>query len=60
MSNNHLVKYLAQERGISIKEARKICERKKKFRRYFKEEVNEDGDYREEWSESKDSYCLQK
>ena len=59
MSNGHLVKYLAQEKGISIDEAEKVYERRKKFRKYFKE-VNEDENYREERSESKDSYRLQK
>jgi len=47
MSNGHLVKYLAQEKGISIEEAQKVCERRKKFRRYFKEEVNKDEYQRE-------------
>ena len=37
MSNGHLVKYLAQEKGISIEEAEMICEERKKFRRYFKD-----------------------
>ena len=60
MSNGHLVKYLAQEKGISLEEAEKVCEKRKNFRRYFKEEVNKDEDYRKEWSEGKDSYCLQK
>ena len=41
MSNGHLVKYLAQEKGISIDEAEKVYERRKNFRRYFKE-VNKD------------------
>ena len=51
--NGHLVKYLAQEKGISIDEAEKVYERRKKFRRYFKDldflklnknkEVNENG-----------------
>jgi len=59
MSNGHLVKYLAQEKGISIDEAEKVYERRKNFRKYFKE-VNEDENYREERSESKDSYRLQK
>jgi len=35
MSNGHLVKYLAQEKGISLEEAQKVCEERKKFRRYF-------------------------
>jgi len=35
--NGHLVKYLAQEKGISIEEAQKVCERRKNFRRYFKD-----------------------
>ena len=47
MSNGHLVKYLAQEKGISIEEAQKVCERRKNFRRYFKEEVNKDECQRE-------------
>jgi len=47
MSNGHLVKYLAQEKGISIDEAEKVYERRKKFRRYFKEEVNKDEYQRE-------------
>ena len=47
MSNGHLVKYLAQEKGISIEEAEKVCEERKNFRRYFKEEVNEDECQRE-------------
>jgi len=59
MSNGHLVKYLAQEKGISLDEAQKVCERRKNFRKFFKE-VNEDENYREERSESKDSYRLQK
>ena len=46
MSNGHLVKYLAQEKGISIDEAEKVYERRKNFRRYFKE-VNEDECQRE-------------
>ena len=46
-NNNHLARYLAQEKGISIDEAQKVCERRKNFRRYFKEEVNEDGYQRE-------------
>ena len=37
MSNGHLVKYLAQEKGISIDEAEKVYERRKNFRRYFKD-----------------------
>ena len=37
MSNGHLVKYLAQEKGISIEEAEKVCEKRKNFRRYFKD-----------------------
>ena len=44
--NGHLVKYLAQEKGISIEEAEKVCEERKNFRRYFKE-VNEDEYQRE-------------
>ena len=47
MSNGHLVKYLAQEKGISIEEAQKVCERRRNFRRYFKEEVNKDEYQRE-------------
>ena len=47
MSNGYLVKYLAQEKGISIEEAEKVCEERKNFRRYFKEEVNEDEYQRE-------------
>ena len=53
MSNNHLAKVLAQEKGISIEEAEKVCEERKNFRRYFKDldflklnknkEVNENG-----------------
>ena len=46
MSNGHLVKYLAREKGISIDEAEKVYERRKKFRRYFKE-VNKDEYQRE-------------
>ena len=37
MSNGHLVRYLAQEKGISIEEAEKVCERRKNFRRYFED-----------------------
>ena len=37
MSNGHLVRYLAQEKGISLDEAKKVCEERKKFRRYFKD-----------------------
>jgi len=35
--NGHLVKYLAQEKGISIEEAEKVYERRRNFRRYFKD-----------------------
>ena len=37
MSNNHMVQYLAQEKGISVEEAQKIYKKRKKFRRYFKD-----------------------
>ena len=37
MSNNHLARYLAQEKGISVEEAQKIYKKRKKFRRYFKD-----------------------
>lgn len=46
MSNGHLVKFLAQEKGISIKEAQKVCEERRKFRKYFFKEVNKDENYR--------------
>lgn len=46
MSNGHLVKFLAQENGISIEEAQKVCKERKKFRRYFLKEVNEDENQR--------------
>jgi len=51
MSNNHLVNYLVQEKGISIEEAQKVCEKRKKCRRYFKE-VKESENHREEWSKN--------
>jgi len=37
MSNNHLARYLAQEKGISVEEAQKVYKKRKKFRRYFKD-----------------------
>ena len=46
MSNGHLVKYLAQEKGISIEEAQKVCEKRKKFRRYFKDLDFKDYDFK--------------
>lgn len=46
MSNGYLVKFAAQENGISLEEAEKVCEKKKKYGRYFKE-VNEDENQRE-------------
>ena len=46
MSNGHLVKYLAQEKGISLEEAQKVCEERKKYNKFFKE-VNEDECQRE-------------
>ena len=55
--NSPLVKYLVREKGISIEEAQKGCEKRKNFKKYFKEE-NEDENHREEWSESEDSHCL--
>lgn len=57
MSNGYLAKYLAKEKGISIEEAQKVCEERKKFRKYFKE-VNEDENYREEWSKSKNPHNI--
>jgi len=44
--NGHLVKYLAQEKGISLDEAKKVCEERKKYNKFFKE-VNEDEYQRE-------------
>ena len=42
MCKNHLVKYLAKEKGVSIEEAKREYEARKKFRKYFKEvKVNE-------------------
>lgn len=35
--SNGLVKFLAQEQGITLDEAQKVCERRKNFRRYFKD-----------------------
>jgi len=46
MSNGHLVRYLAQEKGISVEEAQKVCEERKNFNKFFKE-VNEDEYQRE-------------
>ena len=46
MPNSYLVKYLAQEKGISLDEAQKVCERRKNFRKFFKE-VNKDEYQRE-------------
>ena len=46
MSNGHLVKYLAQEKGISIEEAEKVCEKRKNFRRYFKDLDFKDFDFK--------------
>ena len=36
MSNNHLLKHLVQENGISEDEAKKVYEKRKHFRRFFK------------------------
>ena len=46
MSNGHLVKYLAQEKGISLEEAQGICEKRKNFRRYFKDLDFKDFDFK--------------
>jgi len=45
--NGHLVKYLAQEKGISIKEAEKVYEKRKNFRRYFKDLDFKDLDFKD-------------
>ena len=34
--NNHLIKHLVQENGISEEEAQKVYEKRKHFRRFFK------------------------
>jgi len=36
MSNNHLIKHLIRENGISKEEAQKVCEKRKHFRKFFK------------------------
>jgi len=44
--NGYLVKYLAQEKGISIDEAEKVYEKRKNFRRYFKDLDFKDFDFK--------------
>lgn len=55
---NGFVKYLARDKGISIEEAQMVCEERKKFRKFFKEEnINEN--YREEREKGQVAYPIQ-